>query len=97
MDPKQPDEIRKKAVFWASQGGLSIDRLLSLYDQTSDDAIREQVIFALSQRDERAATDALMHVAKVDKSPDMRKKAIFWLGQSSDPRVTQFLQELINQ
>ena len=97
LDTKQPADIRKKAVFWASQCGLSISRLLSLYDQTSDDPIREQVIFALSQRDERAATDALMRIAKSDKSPDMRKKAIFWLGQSSDPRVAPFLQELINQ
>jgi hypothetical protein len=38
-----------------------------------------------------------MRIAKSDKSPDMRKKAIFWLGQSSDPRVAQFLQELIDQ
>jgi HEAT repeat protein len=97
LDSKQPEQIRKKAVFWASQCGLSISRLLSLYDQTSDPTLREQVIFALSQRDERAATDALMHIAKSDKDTDMRKKAIFWLGQSSDPRVSQFLQELINQ
>jgi len=29
--------------------------------------------------------------------PEMRKKAIFWLGQSRDPRVQQFLMDLINK
>jgi HEAT repeat protein len=97
VDVKQPEEIRKKAVFWASQGGVSVDRFVSLYDRTTDADLREQVIFALSQRDEPAAVDALMHVAKTDKNQELRKKAVFWLGQSSDPRAAKFLQELIEQ
>ena len=35
--------------------------------------------------------------AKTDKDPEMRKKAVFWLGQSHDPRVAQFLSDLINK
>ena len=97
LDPKQPEEIRKGAVFWASQGGMPVERLVRLYDRTDDNAVREQVIFAVSQRSDPAATDALIHIAKSDKNPDMRKKAIFWLGQSSDPRAARFLQELVNQ
>ena len=36
-------------------------------------------------------------IAKNDKDPELRKKAIFWLGQSHDPRVQQFLLDLINK
>lgn len=97
VDDKQPEEVRKKAVFWASQGHVGIDRFVTLYDRTSDSDLREQVIFALSQRSEPAAVDALMHIAKTDKDQDLRKKAVFWLGQSRDPRAAQFLQELIEQ
>jgi hypothetical protein len=38
-----------------------------------------------------------MHIAKTDKDQELRKKAVFWLGQSSDPRAAKFLQELIDQ
>ncbi len=97
LDARQPDEVRKQAIFWASQGGVAIDRLLSLYDRADDSGVREQIVFALSQRKEPAAVDALMHIAKSDKDAEMRKRAVFWLGQSSDPRAAQFLQELISQ
>jgi hypothetical protein len=41
--------------------------------------------------------DMLFDIAKNDKDPELRKKAIFWLGQSHDPRVQQFLLDLINK
>jgi HEAT repeat protein len=96
-DEKVSQDVRKKAVFWASQGDVGIGRFVGLYDHTTDQAIREQVIFALSQRNDSAAVDALMHIAKTDKDQELRKKAVFWLGQSSDPRAAKFLQELIDQ
>jgi hypothetical protein len=41
--------------------------------------------------------DKMFDIARNDKDPDLRKKAIFWLGQSRDPRVQQFLMDLINR
>jgi hypothetical protein len=41
--------------------------------------------------------DKLMDIARNDKNPELRKKAIFWLGQSRDPRVQQFLIDMINR
>jgi HEAT repeat protein len=96
-DPGVSKDIRKKAVFWASQGDVGIGRFVNLFDHSTDEDIREQVIFALSQRSDPAAVDALMHIAKTDKDQELRKKAVFWLGQSSDPRAAKFLQELIDQ
>jgi HEAT repeat protein len=84
-------------VFWASQGDVGIGRFVTLYDRTPDHDLREQVIFAISQRSDSAAVNALMHIAKTDKDQELRKKAVFWLGQSSDPRAAKFLEELIGQ
>jgi hypothetical protein len=39
----------------------------------------------------------MFDIAKNEKEPELRKKAIFWLGQSRDPRVQQFLIDLINR
>ena len=59
--------------------------------------MREQLIFVYSQRHEPAMVDKLFDIAKNEKDPELRKKAIFWLGQSRDPRVQQFLLDLINR
>ena len=36
-----------------------------------------------------------MAIAKSDPNIENRKKALFWLGQKNDPRVKQFLRDLI--
>lgn len=95
QDPHQDVEVRKKALFWAGQGGVPIADLASLYDRMTDESLKEQVIFALSQRDEREATDKLIDIARHDRTIELRKKAIFWLGQRDDPRVRKLLEELI--
>jgi hypothetical protein len=44
-----------------------------------------------------AFIDKLFDIAKNDRDPELRKKAIFWLGQSRDARVQKFLLDLINK
>ena len=98
VNPKEGIELRKKALFWAGQSGVAISEISKLYDRMGDSEMREQVIFVLSQRQhDPAAMDKLFDIAKNEKDPELRKKAIFWLGQSRDPRVQQFLIDLINK
>ena len=49
----------------------------------------------LSQRQDDAATDALMRIAREDKDNRMRSKALFWLAQKKDPRVTKLISDLV--
>jgi hypothetical protein len=37
-----------------------------------------------------------MDIVRNDSDAELRKKALFWLGQSRDPRVEQFLLDIIN-
>ena len=98
LNPKEDIELRKKALFWAGQSGVAIPELSKLYDRMGDSEMKEQVIFVLSQRQsDRTAMDKLFDIAKNEKDAELRKKAIFWLGQSHDPRVQQFLLDLINR
>lgn len=97
-DAGQSTEIRKKALFWAGQTGVSIAEFSGVYDRLRDQELREQVIFVLSQRmRDPAALDKLIDIARRDPEPELRKKAIFWLGQSRDPRAARLLSELIGQ
>jgi HEAT repeat protein len=98
VNPKEDIELRKKALFWAGQSGVAISELSKLYDRIADTEMRDAVIFSLSQRQrDPAAMDKLFDIAKNEKDAELRKKAIFWLGQSRDPRVQQFLMDLINR
>jgi HEAT repeat protein len=94
---REPVEMRKKALFWAGQGGVSIDPLVDLYGRMNDREMREQLIFVYSQRKETKAVDKLMDIAKNEQDRELRKKAIFWLSQSRDPRAAQFLEEIITR
>lgn len=98
VNPKEDIELRKKALFWAGQSGVAIPEFAQLYDRMGDTEMKEQIIFVLSQRQsDKAAIDKMFDIARNEKDPELRKKAIFWLGQSRDPRVQQFLMDLINR
>jgi HEAT repeat protein len=94
---REPLELRKKALFWASQGGATMAQLGALYGRVTDREMREQLVFAYSQRREPEAVDRLIEVARRDADPELRKRAIFWLGQSRDPRAAQFLVNLLER
>ena len=91
-------ELRKKALFWAGQSDdVSLERLTGLYDRLKNRDMKEQMIFVYSQRNEGAALDKLIDIAKHEPDPELRKKAIFWIGQSHDPKAAQYLQEVVSQ
>ena len=98
VNPKEDIELRKKALFWAAQSGVATSELSNLYTRLTDTELKDHMIFVFSQRQhDPAAMDRLFDIAKNEKDPELRKKAIFWLGQSRDPRVQQFLIDLINR
>ena len=92
-------ELRKQALFWAGQSGsLDFSKLSTLYDKAPEEEFKNQVIFVLSQRGKSPeAVDKLIDIAKNEKNRELRKQAIFWLGQSHDPRALKALGELINR
>jgi TolA-binding protein len=98
LDQKENIELRKKALFWAGQGrNVDIADLVRLYDTMNDREMKEQLIFVYSQRREDEALEKLFQIGKNDPDRELRKKAIFWVGQSRSPKAAQYLQDLINQ
>jgi len=95
-DPKYSSEVRKQAIFGAGQAHVATADLIALYGKLTDREVKGQLIWVLSDRRDPAAADRLIEIAKHDPDPEMRKKAIFWLGQSHDPRVKQLLLDIIN-
>jgi HEAT repeat protein len=96
-DPAEGIEMRKQALFWAGQGGVPIAELTGLYANVSDKEMKEQLVFVYSQRSEPAALDKLIDIAKKDPDRELRKRALFWVGQSQDTRAVQALQDILEQ
>jgi hypothetical protein len=99
-DDSRPRETRKNAVFWLGQAAeepatRGLDELVG--EAALDKEVRESAIFALSQRPKDEGVPALIRVVKTNKDPEMRKKALFWLGQSGDPRALNLIEELLSK
>jgi HEAT repeat protein len=96
-DSSEDVEMRKKALFWAGQGGVATTELTTLYGKMNNVEMKEQLIFVYSQRSDKAAVDKLLDIAKTEPDKELKKKAIFWLSQSQDPRAADLLQQIIDQ
>lgn len=90
-------QARKTALFWFGQSNAPTRDLISLEPDVKSSALRDQYVFVLSQRQDDAALDELIAVARHDPSSDTRKKAMFWLGQSHDPKALRFLKDLLTR
>lgn len=95
-----PSATRKSAVFWIGQaaGDAATKGLDSLAEENDvDREVRESAVFALSQQRNDVGVPALITIARTNRDPDIRKKAIFWLGQSDDPRALALFEELLTK
>ena len=99
-DHDRPSHVRKQAVFWLGQAaeGPATAGLQELVGEAAlDRDVREQAIFALSQRPKDEGIPALINVVRSNRDPELRKKALFWLGQSGDPRAVDLIEELLTK
>ena len=60
-----------------------------------DIEIRKQAVFALSQRPTEEGVPALIRIARTNRHAELRKTALFWLGQSEDPRALTLFEEIL--
>jgi HEAT repeat protein len=99
VNTKNSMDLRKQALFWAGQtGSIDVVKLGLLFDKAAEPEFKNQVIFVLSQKGRSPeAIDKLIDIAKNEKDHELRKQALFWLGQSHDPRAVKALQEIINR
>ena len=52
-------------------------------------------LFALQQLPDGEGVPMLIQVARNNRNPAVRKQAMFWLGQSNDPRALAFFEEVL--
>jgi HEAT repeat protein len=97
-DRGMPRETRQQAMFWLGQAaGEAATRGLDsiVVDDRGELEVREHAVFALSQRPSDEGVPALIRIARTNPHPELRKKALFWLGQSDDPRAVTLFEEIL--
>jgi len=87
--------VRRDALMWLGNGAIMHLGIAQTRDDTPDDEMRTQAVFALSQRPRSESVPALMDLAKSAKYPAAKRSAIFWLGQTGDTRAADVFAELL--
>lgn len=59
--------------------------------------MKTKAVFALSQMPKDEGVPKLIEVAQTNKNREVRKQAMFWLGQSNDPRALAFFEQILSQ
>jgi hypothetical protein len=96
-DGNAPLEARKQALFWTGNTSLPTRDLAQLYDGLGPYSLREHFVFVISQRRDDTAVDKLIDMARRDADLQIRKQAMYWLGQTQDPRAVKFLRDLVTR
>lgn len=95
-----PQKTRRSAVFWLGQaaGEAATRGLTDLVDDSNVDVeVKESAVFALSQLRGDSGVPALIRIARAHASARVRKQALFWLGQSDDPRALALFEEILTR
>ena len=93
-------DTRRVAIFWLGQQAKSddvIQFLESVVREDADPEVRKRAVGALVHAPQNLGVPALINLAKSHPDYTIRREAIFWLGQSKDPRAMEALVDIVNE
>ena len=88
---------RGQALFWLSQraGTQAAGAIDDALARDPDTEVKKRAVFALSQLPPDEGVPRLIQVARSHSNAAVRKQAMFWLGQSKDPRALTFFESVL--
>jgi HEAT repeat protein len=95
-DPDRPRSVRRGAQEWL--GILAAESLDTQGEPRADPdrELREQAVFALTQLPHEEGIPRLVEIATSHPLTYVRSKALFWLGQSGDPRGLRAIADVLS-
>jgi hypothetical protein len=90
--------VRNDALFWLSQRAgdqLAASAIAEAIEKDPDTEVRKRAVFALSQLPKDESIPKLIDIAKNNRNTAVRQQAMFWLGQSNDPRALKFFEDVL--
>jgi HEAT repeat protein len=89
--------VRSEALFWMARraGARTAETITEAIERDPDTEVKKKAVFALSQMPKDQGVPLLIQVARTNTNPVVRKQAMFWLGQSKDPRAVDFFEQVL--
>lgn len=90
--------VRGQALFWLAQRAGQKIAEAAINDAIANDPeteVKKKAVFALTQMPKGEGIPLLIQVARTNRNPEVRKQAVFWLGQSKDERALAFIEEVL--
>jgi HEAT repeat protein len=93
---------RHDARFWvgrfaAAKSAGDGEDLAAAADDVDRDDPRSSAIFALAQLKHSEGVPSLLEIARSHRDPVLRKQALFWLGESEDPRAIALFEAILRR
>lgn len=96
-NPAEDLRYRSAALGRLRRSDVPVAELGRLYDALTERELRATLVSILGSREEDAATDKLIEIAKTGTDPSIRRAAISALARKKDPRTTKLLLELVER
>ena len=74
-----------------------METITGAIEQDPDTEVKKKAVFALSQMPKDEGVPKLIDVARSNRNLEVRRQAMFWLGQSGDPRALKFFEEVLRK
>ena len=90
--------IRGQALFWLAQRAgqkIAESAINNAIANDPETEVKKKAVFALTQMPGGQGVPLLIQVARTNRNPEVRKQAVFWLGQSKDERALAFIEEVL--
>lgn len=89
--------VRGDALFWLAQraGARVGSTITDAIASDPETEVKRRAVFALSQLPKDEGVPLLIQVARTNRNLEVRKQAMFWLGQSKDQRAIAFFEEIL--
>jgi hypothetical protein len=89
--------VRGQALFWMAQkaGTRIAGEIAASLENDPDTEVKKRAVFALSQIPNGDGVPKLIEVARTHNNRAVRQQAVFWLGQSRDPRALSFIENIL--
>jgi HEAT repeat protein len=91
--------LRGQALFWLAQRAGQKVAESAINDAIANDPeteVKKKAVFALTQMPSGEGVPLLIQVARTNRNPEVRKQAMFWLGQSKDERALAFIEQILH-
>ena len=89
--------VRGQALFWLAQKATkrAVGAVSAAVNEDPNARVRRIAVFAVSRLPRSQGVPLLIRIAETNQHPSVRKQAIFWLGQSRDPRALAFFEQVL--